>query len=75
MEFLSPAEAGYFTNAQWESAFRAAFETLRGDRPRAKASSRVRVFATAFGFSQSRSFKNNNRPNLMTQEGSNVKVR
>lgn len=75
MEFLSPAEAGYFTNAQWESAFRGAFETLRADRPQTKASSRVRVLASAFGFSQSRLFKNNNRPNLITQGGSHVKVR
>lgn len=62
-EYRMPAEAGYYTNTQWESAFKTAFDVLRSD-----AQSRTR-------FSQSRLSKHINDRNRKTQEETHGQVR
>ena len=66
LESIAPAEAGYFTTRQWESAFEGAFETLRRDRDRGSnrgaalqpaESPRLKIVGKAFGFSLSTTSK------------------
>lgn len=87
--YLMPAEAGYYTNTLWESAFKAAFDTLRGDarsrslsaRPAAASASRgrtgaqVRLFGADFGLSSPQTSQSINKPHRTTQEGTHGKVR
>jgi hypothetical protein len=88
--YLTPAEAGYYTNTLWESAFKTAFDTLRGDaRSRElstqpapavsaanrKAGRQVRLFGTDFGFSSAQTSQSINKPHRTTQEGTHGKVR
>ncbi len=87
--YLTPAEAGYYTNTLWENAFKTAFDTLRLDAlsrglsappadksaARRKSGGQVRLFGTDFGFSSSKTSQSINKPHRMTQEGSHGKVR
>lgn len=48
--YITPAEAGYYTTQQWDSAFRPTFEVLQSDaRTRQKAG--VRLIGKRFGLS------------------------
>ncbi len=64
--YVTPAEAGYFTTQQWDSAFRGAFELLRSD---ARFRNRGNIL------NKSKSSKTNNGSRQMTQEATHGKVR
>jgi hypothetical protein len=66
--YITPAEAGYYTTQQWDSAFRPAFEVLRSDA-RTRQKTGVRLIGKRFGLQPSlSSTRNIHQPTAMTQE-------